>query len=59
MKEGLRAYVYDIDGKRHYGTVHRNVGHEHISEWYIQCDDGEDYAILEDSTVYPVDEDEK
>jgi hypothetical protein len=58
MKEGLRAYVYDVDGERHYGTVHRNVGYEHVSEWYIQCDDGGDFAILESDTVYPVTEDQ-
>jgi len=52
MTEGTRVYTYDIDGTKCHGTLHRNVGWEHISEWYIRYDDGEEFAVVCMDTVY-------
>jgi hypothetical protein len=47
-KEGLR--VYDYYG---IGTLHKNVGYEEVSEWYIQWDkNGETNAVLSFDHLY-------
>lgn len=41
-KEGLR--VVDSEG---FGTLHENIGHKDVSEWYVHWDDGSDCAVLD------------
>lgn len=47
LHEGDRVYTYDFDGKRFYGTLKPNEGYEHISEWYVEYDDGGEYCVLD------------
>lgn len=40
-KEGLRVFDHeDI------GTLHKNVGNEHVSEWYVKWNNGDECAVL-------------
>jgi hypothetical protein len=46
-KEGLR--VFDAQGT---GTLHRNVGHENVSEWYVKWNNGDECAVLDLDYLY-------
>lgn len=41
-KEDLR--VFDHEG---FGTLHKNIGNEHVSAWFVRWDDGPDCAVLD------------
>lgn len=41
-KEGLK--VFDSLGV---GTLHKNTGYEHVSNWYVEWEDGEVCAVLD------------
>ena len=56
LKEGDRVYVdgFSDDWKpqRFYGTLHKNIEYPHVSEWYIRYDDGQEFAVLDNSLVF-------
>ena len=56
FKEGDRVFVYDFGYEKCHGTIHKNTKHPNISEWYIEYDNGEEYAVLELSTIHLEDE---
>ena len=51
-KEGDRVFTYGFGYEEFQGTIHKNTGHEDVSEWYIKYDDGEEYAVLDIDEVY-------
>lgn len=53
-KEGLK--VFDNQGV---GTLHKNTGHEDVSEWYVKWSDGSECAVLSFNylTIHPEQQD--
>jgi len=56
LTEGQKVWCYDFDGSKVKGTVHRNIGHEDVSEWYIKYEDGKEYAVLDETKIYKSEE---
>ncbi len=56
LQEGDRVYCYDtvINGQiiRFYGTLKRNIEYPHVSDWYVEYDDGEKFAVLDMSVLF-------
>jgi hypothetical protein len=48
-KEGMK--VRDYLGE---GTLHKNVGNEYVSEWYVKWEDGEECAVIDFGYIEPI-----
>ena len=52
LHDGDRVYVYDEHDARLYGTLYKNKDFPHVSDYYIEYDDGQECAVLDMSSVY-------
>lgn len=52
LYEGDRVYTYELDGKRIYGTLLPNDEHPEVSEWCVEYDDGENFAVLDFKQIW-------
>lgn len=52
LHDGDRVFTYDFDGTRVYGTLRINEDYLEVSEWYVEYDDGEDYAVLDFNFIF-------
>lgn len=48
-KEGLK--VYDWLGE---GTLHKNVEHPEVSEWFVRWDDDSETAVLDFEQLFTI-----
>ena len=55
LQEGDRVYTHgftDNGRGRHYGSLHKNDEFPNVSDWFIDYDDGEQYAVLDFDDVF-------
>lgn len=55
LHEGDRVFTHgftDNGWERHYGTLHRNTEFPEVSDWWIDYDDKEQFAVLDFSDVF-------
>ena len=55
LHEGDRVFTHgftDNGWSRHYGTLHRNTEFPEVSDWWIDYDDKEEFAVLDFGDVF-------
>lgn len=55
LHEGDRVFTHgftDNGWGRHYGTLHRNTEFPEVSDWWIEYDDKEQFAVLDFADVF-------
>ena len=52
LHEGDRVFTHGFGCERHYGTLHRNTEFPEVSDWWIEYDDKEQFAVLDFADVF-------